>query len=124
MVNSLTIRYTGYAHKSRLKKKGLTQNTKIYLLKTTQGTNCDTTLNTYPSDTFVTLFLQVSILRQKDNNWFRKLSLAVVHAVGQDCHVFNCYISSDKKRTTCTKTNIIQKEKHFFLVTQKGLINH
>ena len=44
-------------------------------------------------DTFVALFLQVQILHQKDNNSFRKLSLAVVHAVGQDWHAFNCYIS-------------------------------
>ena len=50
----------------------------------------------YPSDTFVRLFLLISILRQRANNWFRKVSLAVVNNLGKVCHVLNCYISSDR----------------------------
>ena len=49
MFNSLAIRYTGNAHKLRLLKKFLAENTKIRSLKTMQGATCtcDTTYLRY-----------------------------------------------------------------------------
>ena len=53
-------RYINFILKSNIQKEGFNCKHKIYSLKTTQVTNSTTRLNAYHSDTFVTLFLEVS----------------------------------------------------------------